>query len=615
MEYQDFLFELGTEELPPKTLQLLSQALTESVTQQLTAAGLTFSAPKTFATPRRLGLFLSALSVKQADKIIEKKGPAVQAAFKAGKPTPAMLGFAKSCGVAADALETIQTDKGERLVYRSTVPGKHVRTLMPEIINTAINALPIAKRMRWGMSKETFVRPVHWVVMLLGDEIINTTLFGLNSERKTWGHRVHAPQALIIKTPAHYENLLKTAGKVMTSFEMRRAQIKTSAEQLARQAGGTVVIHDELLDEITALTEWPVALTGTFDRDFLKLPREVIAAVMEKHQKYFFVNDAQGNLLPVFICIANLESQDTAQIIAGNERVIRPRLADAQFFYETDLKKSLISQRERLKTVVFQKALGTLFDKTTRIAQLAKQTGPAFISETCTDSEKTQQLHNIEQAALLCKSDLVCDMVAEFPELQGITGRYYAQQEGLPQQVSLALQEQYLPRFSGDALPTTTAGKALALAEKIDTLVGMFGINKAPSGNKDPFSLRRLALGAVRIIIEQVTVSAMHLLQLDQLISQSIAQFQQQGVQFTLTESDLKKQLTDFMLERLKNWSYSEQGISTAVTHYTHTHTHSAHTLHTHTHTHTHTYTRSLTHAQACNLICTNCKPVEPVFS
>lgn len=563
MEYQDFLFELGTEELPLKALQLLSKALLASVTKQVTAAGLTFSAQQVFATPRRLGLILSKLSVKQPNKIIEKRGPATQAAFKEGKPTAAMLGFARSCGVTADALETLQTDKGEWLVYRSVESGKHARELMPGIIASALDFLPIPKRMRWGADKETFVRPVHWLVMLLGSAVIKTTLLKLTSGRETWGHRVHSHGVLTIDTPDNYEYLLKTSGKVIASFATRKARIKTATEQAAKQVNGIAVIHDELLDEVTALTEWPVAVTGTFNHDFLKLPKEVITSVMEKQQKYFTVTDNNGNLLPFFICIANLESQDVSQVIAGNERVICPRLKDARFFYEADLKTSLAAKREKLKTIIFQTKLGTLFDKTERVAELATCIRLSFTKAFIHDDEQLPNLS--EQAAKLGKSDLVSEMVTEFAELQGVMGRYYAQQEGLPEAVSLALEEQYLPRFSGDRLPKTVTGQTVALAEKIDTLVGMFGINKPPSGNKDPFSLRRMALGVVRIIVEQPPELNPDLLNLSQFIDKAIAQFQQQGIKFSCSDNELKDQITDFMLERLKSWSYSEHAISTTV--------------------------------------------------
>ena len=546
MDYQDFLVELGTEELPPKSLSKLSSAFSQSIIRQIKEAGLSFSDKKACATPRRLGLFISKLSTSQPDKFIERKGPAIQAAFKDGQATPAAKGFARSCGVDVESLETLETDKGAWLVHHLTQPGKAASELLPAMITTALNELPIPKRMRWGVRRDEFVRPVHWLVMLLGTSIVECNIMGLKAGRETFGHRIHSQGPLVIDTPSHYESLLESQGKIIADFDRRKQIIQTQTEAAASAINGKAVMEESLLNEVTGLVEWPIAITGGFDQSFLRMPSEALISSMQEHQKYFPVVDSDNKLLPNFICITNLESKDMAQVVAGNERVIRPRLADAQFFYDTDQKTTLEAKREKLKSIVFQKQLGSIFDKTERVAMLA-----VLIAQAMNLGESNVESQHTEKAAKLSKSDLVSEMVQEFPELQGIMGRYYAKVEALDDEVCLALEEQYLPRFSGDRLPSTHAGCAIAIADKLDTIVGIFGIKQSPSGNKDPFALRRATLGVLRIIIEKSLP-----LHMDDLISWAKKGFEAQNI--SLSEPELSTKVTAFMLDRLRSWSMGE---------------------------------------------------------
>lgn len=545
MATQDFLVELGTEELPPKALKPLSDAFTRGISQGLTDAGIAFGAVETFAAPRRLAVRVRDLADAQPDKPVEKRGPAVKAAFDdAGNPTRALTGFATSLGVTPDQLDTMETDKGAWVVYRTVEQGKPTVELMPELVEQSLAALPIPKRMRWGAHRTEFVRPVHWVVLLYGNKVIDSPIMGLTPGNKTRGHRFHCPKTLIVPTPDDYEVVLKQEGFVLADFAERREQIRAGVAELAeREAGGKAVIDEDLLDEVTALNEWPVPLMGRFEDRFLEVPAEALISSMKEHQKYFHVVAADGEMLPLFITVANIDSKDPAQVISGNEKVIRPRLSDAAFFYETDRKSRLEDRIDRLKPIVFQEKLGSIYDKSVRVAALASKIADAIGSDPAL----------AERAAMLAKTDLVTEMVLEFTDLQGIMGQYYASHDGEAADVAKALNEQYMPRFAGDDLPTTLTGCAIAIADRLDSLVGLFGINQPPSGTRDPFALRRASLGVLRIIIERE-------LPLD---LQTCCEWAAEN--FTvLTESDTAATVVDYMLERFRA-HYEELGIGAEV--------------------------------------------------
>lgn len=545
MNKQDLLIEIGTEELPPKALLTLSHALESGFQQALDKAGLAYGNIQRFATPRRLGLLVSALATHQADSQIEKFGPAVNAAFdEAGKPTKAAEGFARSCGVTVDDLEQKSDGKLTKLYYQASRPGEATQTLVGPLLEAALAALPIPRRMRWGSSRAEFIRPVHWLVLLFGDEVIESEIFGILAGRETWGHRFHWPQALPIDKPANYAELLAKQGWVLANFDERREQIRAQLLTAASEQQAEIVIDDALLDEVTALVEWPVALTGSFDEGYLELPQEALVSSMQGHQKYFHLLDDAGQILPRFITISNIESRDPAQVIAGNERVIGPRLADAAFFYEQDRKISLADRCDRLDSVIFQQSLGSLGDKTRRVADLA-----AYIAARL-DVDTTQ----VRRAAELARCDLLTSMVNEFPELQGIMGEYYAQADAEPEAVSIALREQYLPRFSGDALPASITGIILALAERLDTIAGLFSINQPPTGSKDPFALRRAALGILRILVEKRVE-----LDLPACIEQAC---RQQPGEFDHTA--ISAATVDFIYERFRAW-YQDRQIGTDI--------------------------------------------------
>lgn len=545
MATQDFLVELGTEELPPKALKPLSDAFTRGIAKGLEDAGVDFGKVEAFAAPRRLAVRIRDLSDAQPDKPVEKRGPAVKAAFDdAGNPTRALTGFANSLGITPDQLDTLETDKGSWVVYRTVEQGKPTVELLPELVDQSLAALPIPKRMRWGAHRTEFVRPVHWLIMLYGNKVIDTPIMNLTPGNKTRGHRFHCPKELIVPTPADYEVVLKQEGYVLADFAERREQIRAGVEELARtEANGQAVIDEDLLDEVTALNEWPVPLMGRFEKRFLDVPAEALISSMKEHQKYFHVVDSNNQMLPLFITVANLESKDPSQVISGNEKVIRPRLADAAFFYETDRKTRLEDRIEALKPIVFQDKLGSLYDKSVRVAALAKKIADAIDSDPAL----------AERAAMLAKTDLVTEMVLEFTDLQGIMGQYYAADDGEHADVAKALNEQYMPRFAGDDLPTTLTGCAVAIADRIDSLVGLFGVNQPPSGTRDPFALRRASLGVLRIIIEQK-------LPLD---LQTLCEWAEEN--FTvLTEQNTASTVVDYMLERFRA-HYDEQGISAEV--------------------------------------------------
>ncbi|UOA07234.1 glycine--tRNA ligase subunit beta [Methylobacter sp. S3L5C] len=487
------LFELGSEELPPKNLLKLSNALLDGIVQGLQAAELTFTASKAYATPRRLAVLIGNLSTAQPDKTVEKRGPAIQAAFGPdGAPSKAALGFALSCGTTFEQLERLKTDKGEWLSFTQVVKGQPTEALIPDIIRQSIAGLPIAKRMRWGSFNTEFVRPVHWAVLLYGDSVINTEILGLETGVTTQGHRFHAPEKLTISNPETYQDLLYQQGKVIVDFEQRKELIRKAAQAAALAVNGIAYIEDDLLEEIAALNEWPVPITGCFDPRFLDLPAEVLITTMQTNQKYFPVKNAEGGLLANFITFSNIESSRPESIQHGNERVVTPRLADAEFFWKQDRKKSLADRVESLSTIVFQEKLGTVAEKSQRVSKLAEFIALRFNADVTL----------AKRAALLAKTDLMTEMVGEFGNLQGLMGRYYALADNEPAEVALALEEQYFPKQSGSATASSPIGQVLAIAEKIDTLTGIFSAGMIPTGDKDPYALRRAALGTLRTLIE-----------------------------------------------------------------------------------------------------------------
>jgi len=491
---RDLLIEIGTEELPPKALRRLSLAFADEMAKGLEGASIEPEKIHVYATPRRLALLLKALPTAQSDRETTRRGPAVAAAFDdEGCATQAAIGFAKSCGVEVEELDQLETKKGSWLSFRAIEKGQPTAALIPDLVSRALAALPIPKRMRWGDRDDEFVRPVHWVVLLFGDEVIDATILGIKAGRSTHGHRFHHPEAIYLAEPEAYLPILETEGHVLADYAARQEAIRAQVIEQANTLGGEAIVDDELLNEVTALVEWPVAISGRFDEAFLEVPSEALISSMQDHQKYFPVVDAEGKLLPYFITVANLISTDPAQIQAGNERVIRPRLADAAFFWNQDRKQPLEERADRLRSMVFQKQLGTLFDKKERISELAGR-----IAKLIGD-----QPEYAERAAQLCKCDLLTSMVNEFPELQGIMGRYYATHDGEADAVATAIEEHYLPRFAGDDLPATTTGQAVALADRLDSMVGIFATGQQPTGVKDPFALRRAALGVIRICIEQ----------------------------------------------------------------------------------------------------------------
>ncbi len=487
------LIEIGTEELPPTALVRLSTAFAANLEAALDEAGMAHAALTPYATPRRLAVAVAGLAPRQPDRVEQRRGPAVAAAFDdAGEPTRAALGFARSCGVEVDALERIDTDKGEWLAYTRQVEGQPVGEIVPALVERALAALPIPKRMRWGSRDTEFVRPVHWVVMLYGDTVVDCEILGQRAGRSTRGHRFHHGGVIELAHADAYAGTLEREGHVLADFAHRRQRISELMAAAAADIGGEAEVDAALLDEVTALVEWPAVIAGSFDAHFLELPEEVLIASMQDHQKYFPVRAADGALHNRFVTISNIESRDPAMVRDGNERVIRPRLADADFFYRSDRAAKLESHLDGLRDMTFEKRLGSLRDKTARVAEVARRIAP--VCETAADSAG--------RAALLSRCDLLSLMVGEFPELQGIMGGYYAGADGEGEDVAQAVAEFYRPRFAGDDIPVSATGRCIALADKLDTLVGIFGIGSAPTGDRDPFALRRAALGALRILIE-----------------------------------------------------------------------------------------------------------------
>jgi glycyl-tRNA synthetase beta chain len=540
---QDLLIEIGCEELPSKSLQKLQTALLEGLSLKLKEADLSFKKMVGFATPRRLAVQVLELATVQPTRSILKKGPARVAAFdKEGNPTTPALKFAESCKVPFEKLTFQETDKGSWLVFEQQEPGLLTEQLLPKMLMDVLNNLPINKRMRWGDNDFSFVRPVHWIVLLFGDKVIDAEIFGIKADRYTRGHRFHHPKPISINKSQDYEQILLKTGYVIADFNKRREKIATAMQETVQKNHYQVIIEPELLDEVTGLVEWPVVLTGEFDKSFLEIPKEALISSMQVHQKCFPITDLKGNLLQHFLIISNIESIDPKAVINGNNWVMKARLADAAFYYKVDKEITLHQRSEKLKQVVFQAGLGSLWDKSERIAALAK-----IIAEKINaDAIYT------ERAALLCKADLLTQMVGEFPELQGTMGRYYALHHSEPAIVAQAIEEHYFPRFAQDGLPDSLEGAAVALADRIDSLVGIFGLGKEPTGDKDPFGLRRQALGILRIIIEKELN-----LDLEDLFSKAI-------IIESVPKRDIKNNLLIFCFDRLKA-RYLEQGIAPQI--------------------------------------------------
>ncbi|MBU3068700.1 glycine--tRNA ligase subunit beta [Aestuariicella sp. G3-2] len=546
MMAKDFLVELGTEELPPTALKKLMLAFSSGIADGLKQQNLAFEAIEPYAAPRRLAVVVRNLEEQTPVKDVVVWGPPAKIAFDAdGNPTKAAEAFANKNGIAVSELASENDGKVDKLVYRSQAGGETTAELLPAIVENSLNALPIAKRMRWGASRAEFVRPVHWLIMLFGDDLVEANMLNLHAGRETRGHRFHYNQALQVDNASDYLKKLPSIGYVMVDYEQRQQLIRQQVEAEAEKINGVAVIDQDLLDEVTGLVEWPVALTGRFEERFLEVPSEALIYSMKEHQKYFPVVDKNGKLLPYFITVSNIESKDPAQVIDGNERVIRPRLSDAAFFFETDKKVSLGEFRNRLKPIVFQAQLGSIFDKTERIKGLAAN----IANQLGADADKAAQ------AAELCKSDLVSDMVGEFDKMQGLAGYYYAVHEGLDEDVASALKEHYQPKFAGDALPETETGTIVALADRIDTLSGIFGIGQKPTGSKDPFALRRASLGVLRLLVEKQLP-----LDLKALLS---AAAEQHGSNIGNADETVATTFA-YMVERFRAW-YEEDQIAAEV--------------------------------------------------
>ncbi|MBS5085150.1 MAG: glycine--tRNA ligase subunit beta [Haemophilus parainfluenzae] len=545
MTTQNFLVEIGTEELPPKALKTLATSFADNVEAELNQAGLTFDKIEWFAAPRRLAVKVLNLATQQPSKEIEKRGPAVSAAFDAeGKPTKAAEGWARGCGITVEQAERIATDKGEWLVHRAKIEGQPTKNLLNDIVANALAKLPIPKPMRWADKTVQFIRPVHTVTMLLGDELIEGEILGVVSARTIRGHRFLGEKEFEIQHADQYPQLLREKGSVVADFNERKAEIFAKSQAKATALGGVADIEESLLEEVTSLVEYPNVLAAKFEERFLAVPAEALVYTMKGDQKYFPIYDKDGKLLPHFIFVSNINPEDPTAIIEGNEKVVRPRLTDAEFFFKTDLKQKLVDRLPRLETVLFQQQLGTLKDKTDRIEQLAGE----IAKQIGADEAKAKR------AGLLSKCDLMTNMVFEFTDTQGVMGMHYARHDGEDEEVAVALNEQYMPRFAGDELPKSLVASAVALADKFDTLTGIFGIGQAPKGSADPFALRRAALGVLRIIVEKNLP-----LDLEDLVKKSAALFGDK-----LTNQNVVADVVDFMLGRFRAW-YQDEGIAVDV--------------------------------------------------
>jgi glycyl-tRNA synthetase beta chain len=541
---EDFILELGTEELPPQSLFKLANAFHDLLLQQIDDFGIGHQESRYFATPRRLAVSIAQLAVSQQNKTAERQGPSISAAYdKNGKPTPAAIGFAKSCGVSVDQLQQQESAKGSRLCYKTEEQGKLIQDLLPGIVQTALGKLPVARAMRWGAHSYNFIRPVKWLLMMHGVKTIPCNLYGCQSGNVTRGHRFLSSGEIVLSSAGGYLKLLED-NYVIADIIRRKKIISEQVAVLAEKLNGQAVIDPDLLDEVAALVEWPIALAGGFDEGFLSVPQEALISTMAKNQKYFHLINSEQQLIAKFIAVVNIESTNPEVVIKGNEKVIRPRLADAKFFFDQDCKRSLSSLTPKLKAIIFQKELGSLFDKTVRIKAIASSIAKMLAIESV----------HIERAAMLCKSDLVTDMVGEFPSLQGIMGRYYAANDGEDGEVSSAMDEIYMPRFAGDCLPSSAPGICLALADRLDTLVGIFAIGQAPTGSKDPFALRRAALGVLRILIEKKL--PLDLAKLIDLTSNNFMSID--------ADNNHKNELLIFFIARLKAM-YLEQGVTSQI--------------------------------------------------
>ena len=545
MTTQNFLVEIGTEELPPKALKTLATSFADNVEAELNQAGLSFDKIEWFAAPRRLAVKVLNLATQQPSKEIEKRGPAVSAAFDAeGKPTKAAEGWARGCGITVEQAERIATDKGEWLVHRAKIEGQPTKNLLNGIVANALAKLPIPKPMRWADKTVQFIRPVHTVTMLLGEELIEGEILGVASARTIRGHRFLGEKEFEIQHADQYPQLLREKGAVVADFNERKAEILAKSQAKATALGGVADIEESLLEEVTSLVEYPNVLAAKFEERFLAVPAEALVYTMKGDQKYFPIYDKDGKLLPHFIFVSNINPEDPTAIIEGNEKVVRPRLTDAEFFFKTDLKQKLVDRLPRLETVLFQQQLGTLKDKTDRIEQLAGE----IAKQIGADEAKAKR------AGLLSKCDLMTNMVFEFTDTQGVMGMHYARHDGEDEEVAVALNEQYMPRFAGDELPKSLVASAVALADKFDTLTGIFGIGQAPKGSADPFALRRAALGALRIIVEKNLP-----LDLEDLVKKSATLFGDK-----LSNQNVVADVVDFMLGRFRAW-YQDEGIAVDV--------------------------------------------------
>jgi glycyl-tRNA synthetase beta chain len=539
-ETRDLLIEIGTEELPPLALRRLAEAFRSGLDRLLTEQHLEHGTSHAWASPRRLAVQVEDVPLAQADREVVRRGPNMIAAFDDdGNPTKPAEGFARSCGVGVAELDQLETDKGSFLAYRAVQGGRPAGEVIPGLVEQALKALPVPRRMRWGDSEVEFVRPVHWVLLLHGTDTVPAEILGIRTDRYTRGHRFHCKEPIAVAEPAVYVDTLRDTGRVLVDMDARREAIHDAVIAAGKSLGGRAHIDAGLLDEVTALVEWPVAISGVFDERFLDVPNEALISSMQDHQKFFPVMNEAGKLLPHFITVANIESREPQQVRAGNERVIRPRLEDAAFFWNQDRKQTLASRTAQLNGVTFQHKLGSLGDKQARIGRIASDIAGTVGGD----------LQHVQRAAAICKCDLLTSMVYEFPELQGIMGRYYAGHDGEHAEVAAAMDEQYLPRYAGDDLPTTVTGQTLAIADRLDTLVGIFAIGQLPSGDKDPFGLRRAALGVVRILIERELDLDLH----------SLLACAAAGFPDSLNAADITDDLFGFMMERLRAY-YLDSG-------------------------------------------------------
>jgi glycyl-tRNA synthetase beta chain len=539
---QDLLIEIGTEELPPTSLRDLATAFGNNIENQLDEIGIGHGKGTIFCTPRRLAVLIHQVHSRQKEREVVRRGPSVNTAFTSdGYPTKALEGFARSCGVEIKELVSDQSDKGAWIIFKTIVAGQTTEHLIPQIIEKALMGLPIAKRMRWGAGEELFVRPVHWICIVFGDHTIQGNVLGLNIDRRTYGHRFHAPDPLDVSSASAYPQLLRQHGYVEPHFDTRRELILTQMHKLANDHGVRVELSETLLDEVTSLVEWPIAIYGSFDKDFLSVPAEVLIETMQKNQKYFPIRDLNGRLQAHFIAISNIESKRPEEVIKGNERVLRPRFSDAKFFWNQDLRHPLIEFFDKLEFIVFQDKLGSVADRSRRVAKLSK-----YIATSIGESPDI-----VERAALLAKCDLATSMVYEFPNLQGVMGRYYADKSSEPPAVCDAIEEHYLPRFSGDALPVTGCGMVLALADRLDLLLGTFGIGHRPTGAKDPYGLRRASIAIIRLLVEsKLELNLYTLLQAGAL-----------GFKTGIISNDTPDAVINYIFGRLEGY-YQDQGIS-----------------------------------------------------